>query len=199
MRNSDDNEAAQAVRRWVETVVVGLNLCPFAQRELVNDRVRFAVTEATSEDQLSTALSNELALLQRSPSIETTLLIHPLVLDDFGAYNQFLNRVDRLLWQLNLEGVYQVASFHPQYQFAGTAPDDAENHTNRSPYPVLHLIREDSIARALQVFSGAEEIPTRNIRLMNDLGKEKLQALMQACFGSGESPMVRRDEPQDAR
>jgi uncharacterized protein len=163
-------------------MVVGLDLCPFAKRELLHDRVRFAVTDATSDDQLTTALTDELALLQRDPSIETTLLIHPWVLEDFSAYNQFLDLADELLGQLNLEGVYQVASFHPQYQFAGTAPDDAENHTNRSPYPLLHLIREDSLERAIEAFPGVEDIPARNIRLMNEMGKEKLRALVQACF-----------------
>jgi uncharacterized protein len=172
----------------VETVVVGLNLCPFAQRELVNDRVRFAVAAATSEDQLSTDLTNELALLESNPSIETTLLIHPRVLEDFDAFNQFLDVVDRLLRRLKLVGVYQVASFHPQYQFAGTAPDDAENYTNRSPYPVLHLIREASLEQAIAAFAGVDELPAGNIRLMNELGKDKLQALVQACFSRGESP-----------
>ena len=155
---------------------------------MLHDRVRFAVTGATSEGQLLTALTNELALLRSNPSIETTLLIHPLVLEEFGAYNEFLNLVDRLLRQLNLEGVYQVASFHPHYQFAGTAADDPENHTNRSPYPVLHLIREDSLARAIQAYADVDDIPVRNIRLMNDLGKEKLQALVQACFSRSGSP-----------
>jgi uncharacterized protein len=163
-------------------MVVGLNLCPFAERELLHDRVRFTVTDATSDDQLTMALTDELALLQRDPSVETTLLIHPWVLEDFSAYNQFLDSADQLLRQLNLEGVYQVASFHPQYQFAGTAPDDAENYTNRSPYPVLHLLREDSLERAIQAFAGVENIPARNIRLMNEMGKEKLLALVQACF-----------------
>jgi uncharacterized protein len=179
---ADDDETARTVRRWVETIVVGLNLCPFAHRELAHDRVRFAVTGATSEDQLATTLVNELALLESQPSIETTLLIHPAVLEDFDTYNQFLDRADQVLRQLDLEGVYQVASFHPQYQFAGTAPDDPENYTNRSPYPLLHLIREDSIERAVLTFSGVDDIPARNIRVMNDLGKEKLQALVRACF-----------------
>jgi len=183
MKHSDNHDAiARAVRRWVETMVVGLDLCPFAKRELLHDRVRFTVTDATSEKQLSTALMDEFALLQRDPSIETTLLIHPWVLDDFGEYNQFLDLVDQLLRQLNLEGVYQVASFHPQYQFAGTAPDDAENYTNRAPYPVLHLIREDSLERAIEAFPGVEDIPARNIRLMNEMGKQQLQALVRACL-----------------
>ncbi|MFU8816789.1 MAG: DUF1415 domain-containing protein [Pseudomonadales bacterium] len=181
-RSLEDAEITQVVRCWVETVVVGLNLCPFAQRELVNDRVRFAVTEADSEDQLSAALQSELERLQSDPRIETTLLIHPLALQDFDHYNQFLDRADRLLLHLHLDGVYQVASFHPEYQFAGTAADDAENYTNRSPYPMLHLIREDSLERAIHAFAGVEDIPASNIRRMNELGQEKLRALVQACF-----------------
>jgi uncharacterized protein len=182
MMHSDNDAIARAVRRWVETMVVGLNLCPFAKRELLHDRVRFAVTDATSEHQLTAALTDELALLERDPSVETTLLIHPWVLEDFSAYNQFLDLADQLLRQLDLEGVYQVASFHPQYQFAGTAPDEAENYTNRSPYPLLHLLREESLERAIEAFGDVEDIPARNIRLMNEMGKEKLRALVQACF-----------------
>jgi uncharacterized protein len=179
---SEDDETARTVRRWVETIVVGLNLCPFAHRELAHDRVRFAVTDATSEDQLSTALVRELALLQSDSSIETTLLIHPSALENFSDYNEFLDRADQVLRQLNLEGVFQVASFHPRYQFAGTAPDDAENYTNRSPFPLLHLIREDSLEQAIAAFADVDDIPARNIGLMNDLGREKLQTLVQACF-----------------
>jgi uncharacterized protein len=182
MHSDNDDAIARAVRRWVETMVVGLNFCPFAKRELQHDRVRFAVTDATSEHQLMTALTDELALLERDPSVETTLLIHPWVLEDFGDYNQVLDLADQLLRQLDLEGVYQVASFHPQYQFAGTAPDDAENYSNRSPYPLLHLLREDSLEQAIQAFPGVEDIPARNIRLMNEMGKEKLRSLLQACF-----------------
>jgi len=133
---------AFVMRRWVEDLVVGLNLCPFAGRELVRNRVRFVVTEATTEEQLLAALETELALLNNDPAVETTLLIHPDVLQDFFDYNQFLDTADQLLVHTELEGVYQVASFHPDYQFAGTAAYDAENFTNRSPYPMLHILRE---------------------------------------------------------
>ena len=178
----EDNKIAGPVRRWVETVVVDLNLCPFAKRELVKNRVRFAVTQATTEEQLLTALQTELELLSRESSIETTLLIHPNVLHDFYDYNQFLSYAEGLLVQMKLEGVYQIASFHPDYRFAGTKPADAENYTNRSPYPLLHLIREESLERAIAAYPDVDTIPLRNTELMNTLGEDKLQKLLQACF-----------------
>ena len=166
----------------MESVVVDLNLCPFAKRELVKSRVRFTVSEAISEEALLIALEAELELLSDDPSVETTLLIHPMVLAEFGDYNQFLNHADGLLTQMRLEGIYQIASFHPNYQFGGTDPDDAENYTNRSPYPLLHLIREESLERAIAGFPGVEQVPARNIELMNSIGSEKLQALLRACL-----------------
>ena len=177
---SNDN-IVNSTRKWVESVVVDLNLCPFARKALIDNRVRFSVTEAVTEEQLLDELQVELSLLGRDPSIETTLLIHPGVLQEFGHYNQFLDSADRLLEILQLEGVYQVASFHPDYRFAGTSRDDVENFTNRSPYPVLHLIREDSLERALADFPDADQIPARNIALMKNLGRQKLITLMQAC------------------
>lgn len=123
----------QATRNWVETVVVDLNLCPFARRELVNNRVRFAVTEAQTADALLSELQREMMKLVDDVSIETTLLIHPGVLQDFHDYNEFLAMADGLVDILELEGVIQIASFHPHYQFAGTTADAAENYTNRSP------------------------------------------------------------------
>jgi len=178
----NDENTVRSVRHWVETLVVGLNLCPFAKAELIKDRVRFATTAAATEAQLLAALETELALLDADPAIETTLLIHPEVLQDFHDYNQFLDDADALLVALGLEGVYQIASFHPHYQFGGTEPEDAENHTNRSPYPLLHLLREASLEQAIERFPGVERIPERNIALMNDLGRERLQALLNACL-----------------
>jgi hypothetical protein len=170
------------VRRWVETVVVGLNLCPFARRELVNDRVRFSVSAAETEDQLLADLQVELELLNNETGVETTLLIHPGVLQDFFEYNQFLNYVDRLLARMELQGVYQVASFHPDYQFSGTRPDDVENYTNRSPYPMLHLIREESLERVIASYPDPEGIPGRNIELLESLGRDRMKALLRACY-----------------
>lgn len=174
------------MQQWVESFVVDMNLCPFAKRELVKNRVRFAVTEALDEEQLLTSLQAELELLDRDSSVETTLLIHSKVLQDFYEYNQFLDSADRLLVQMKLAGVYQIASFHPNYQFGGTEADDVENYTNRSPYPILHLIREESLARAIAGYPDVDRIPARNIELMNSMGQGKLDKLMQACFsGAG--------------
>lgn len=182
----EDDNIAGSVQQWVESFVVDMNLCPFAKRELVKNRVRFAVTEALDEEQLLTSLQAELELLDRDSSVETTLLIHSKVLQDFYEYNQFLDSADRLLVQMKLAGVYQIASFHPNYQFGGTEADDVENYTNRSPYPILHLIREESLARAIAGYPDVDRIPARNIELMNSMGQGKLDKLMQACFsGAG--------------
>ncbi|MEQ8205045.1 MAG: DUF1415 domain-containing protein [Woeseia sp.] len=178
---------ADVVRRWVEKLVVGLNLCPFAGRELTQDRVRFVVSEATTEVQLLEALEAELLVLNDDDSVETTLLIHSEVLQDFFDYNQFLDTADRLLVEMELEGVYQIASFHPAYQFADTAADDAENYTNRSPYPLLHILREASLEKSIDAYPDVEEIPARNIERMNSLGREKLELLMRGCIEGGET------------
>ena len=167
-----------AVRHWVESFVVELNLCPFAKRELVKERVRFVSTPAASEEALLIALQEELLLMEADASIETTLLIHAEVLQDFYDYNDFLDIADSLLVQMDLDGVYQIASFHPDYKFGGTQPDDAENYTNRSPYPVLHILREESLEHAIEGHPDADGIPERNIALMNKLGVDKLRALL---------------------
>jgi hypothetical protein len=154
-----------------------MNLCPFAGRELDGERVRFALTDADNELRLLQALESELQLLFSDDSIGTTLLIHPLALTDFADFNQFLDLVDGLLEQMNLEGVFQVASFHPHYQFANTAPDDPENYTNRAPYPTLHILREASLAQAIARHPDVAQIPVRNIAKMNTLGLEQLKKL----------------------
>ena len=171
------DETIAAVRNWLESVVVELNLCPFAKRELINDRVRFVETDATSQVQLLQALETEFEHLVANASTETTLLIHPNVLADFADYNEFLELADGLLVQMEFDGVFQIASFHPDYQFAETHPDDAENYTNRSPYPILHILREESLSRAIENTADIDQIPLRNIQKMNELGAEKLKLL----------------------
>ncbi len=178
----DDESIVLAVRKWVETLVVGMNLCPFAKRELVKSRVRFVSTAATTPEQLLLVLQAELELLNTDPAVATTLLIHPQVLQDFYDFNDFLDLADSLLLDMQLEGVYQIASFHPDYQFGGTQPDDAENYTNRSPYPVLHLLREDSLEQVIADYPNVDDIPERNIELMNNLGAGKLQAMLKSCL-----------------
>lgn len=172
----------KTVRLWVEDLVIGLNLCPFAKRELVKNRVRFFVSEAVSEEQLLMDLHSELALLGQDDSVETTLLIHPWVLTDFYDYNQFLDYAEALLAQMKLVGVYQIASFHPQYQFSGTEPEDVENYTNKSPYPILHLIREESLEKLIADYPDSDEIPEKNIKRLEQLGRDKIQALFKACL-----------------
>ena len=182
----EDEQLVRSVQKWVESLVVELNLCPFAKRELTKNRVRFVVTTATNEEQLLKALQRELELMNDLPAIETTLLIHAKVLQDFYDYNEFLGVADGLLVQMGLEGIYQVASFHPDYQFGGTEPDDVENYTNRSPYPMLHLLREDSLSEAIDNYPEVDLIPERNIDCMNEQGLEKMQTLLNACLkGAG--------------
>lgn len=167
-------------------MVIGENLCPFAKREWVTNRVRLVVSPANTEEELLVALQEELLRLLSDEEIETTLLIHPQVLQSFEDYNQFLSLADGLLQQMELEGVFQVASFHPDYQFQGTEPEDAENYSNRSPYPLLHLLREESIERAVAGHLDVEQIPLRNIKLLNGLGQEVLKARWEAYFPSPE-------------
>ena len=173
------DEIISATRRGIEKSVIGLNLCPFAENPYLGNRVRFAVSEQRSAAGLLEDLRQELqGLAAADPDErETTLLIHPLVLADFTEYNDFLAVCDGAVAALDLEGELQVASFHPQYQFAGTQPDDIENCTNRSPYPMLHLLREASVERAVAAVGDGEEIYRRNIRTLRALGHAGWQRL----------------------
>jgi hypothetical protein len=178
-------EIEQATRQWLEEVVIGLNLCPFARKELVNHRVRFVVSAADSEDDLLMDLQAELRFLEEHPETETTLLVHPHALADFDVYNDFLAAADGLLEVLQLDGIYQVASFHPDYRFAGTGAEDAGNYTNRSPFPMLQLLREASVERAVDSHPDPDAIPARNIALMEELGAEAMrQRLSRIIAGS---------------
>src|SRR6516162_1201296 len=145
----NDQVVAEHTRRWISSFVIGLGLCPFARRVFDAGRIRYAISHSRDENTLSNDLASELHLLLASPStqIETTLLIHPHVLGNFLDYNDFLGVVHQLLEELGLCGIIQVASFHPQYRFAGTEPNAAANYTNRSPYPMLHLLRETSVSQ----------------------------------------------------
>ncbi len=177
---------AQLTRQWLERVVVGLGLCPFAAQPLLENRVRIKVYSGTTELALLEMLHEELDLLDQQPAtaIETTLLVIPNMLNDFDNYNQFLDRVDALLETFCWDGRYQVASFHPQYCFAGVAPQAAENLTNRAPYALLHLIREDSIAAALENVERPEEIPVRNIAQVNALSTNEQRRLFPWLFSA---------------
>jgi hypothetical protein len=168
------------VRRWLERAVIGLNLCPFAKAVYVKDQVRIVVSDASTERALLEQLGEELALLRHTPAevVDTTLLVHPQVLGDFLAYNDFLGEADALVETMELDGVLQVASFHPDYQFADSAPDDVENLTNRAPYPILHLLREASVDRAVEAYPEPDAIIERNIATVRGLGFDGWRALL---------------------
>jgi hypothetical protein len=165
--------------RWLERAVIGLNLCPFAKSPHVKGLIHCAVSSATEPGQLRSDLMEELqALVALEPQVrETTLLIAPDCLADFYDFNDFLAEADRVLRAQQVEGEIQIASFHPRYQFAGTQVDDIENFTNRSPYPMLHLIREASMDRAVEAFPQAEAIFETNMQTLRELGEDGWRAL----------------------
>ena len=170
-----------ATRLWLERAVIGLNLCPFAKAVHAKAQVRWVLGEADTPEALLETLGAELLLLRDAPpeEVDTTLIVHPRVLGDFLDYNDFLEEADALVAELGLEGVLQVASFHPHYQFAGSHPDDIENFTNRSPYPTLHLLREDSVSRAVAAFPDPDAIVDRNIDTLRRLGPAGWRALFE--------------------
>lgn len=180
----ESRRIVQSTQQWIELFVVQLNLCPFARRELERQAVRYRVSAACSSVDLLAVLEQEFEQLVRHEDIETTFLIHPLVLLDFHEYNQFLDVCDDLLVESNLAGVFQVASFHPRYQFANTQPEDPENYSNRSPFPMLHLLREDSVEDAVQKHADVDQIPQRNLVTLDNVGHERLEAMWQDCVNA---------------
>ena len=168
-----------ATQRWLERAVIGLNLCPFARAPFVQQRIRFRVSLARSTDALVIDLAQELQTLQSIDAqiCETTLLIHPFVLTDFSDYNDFLDVADGILRSLHLQGHTQIASFHPDYRFADADADAVENCSNRSPYPILHLLREASVAHAAASMADTDNIYKRNIETLRSLGSNGWRAL----------------------
>lgn len=166
--------AIATTRAWVRRAVIGLNLCPFARAVDAGDRIRYVFSDTTDPGTLLTTLVAELQhLADTDPAlVDTTMLIHPHVLDDFGDFNDFLAVADAAIEDLGLDGVLQVASFHPRFQFADTEPDDITNATNRAPYPTLHLLREDSVERAVAAFPDAATIYQRNMQTLEKLGPQ---------------------------
>jgi len=169
-------------RHWLEKAVIGLNLCPFARAVSVKNQVRIVVSQARHLDAFLDDLDRELDLLVNTPAdqIDTTLLVHPTLFPHFEVFNDFQNVVDDVVAEHELEGVIQVAHFHPDFQFEGTEADDVTNCTNRAPYPVLHLLREDSVERAVASEGGdADAIVERNLRTLRELGADGWRALLQ--------------------
>ena len=177
----NEEQVLADIRRWIERAVIGLNLCPFARAVYVKNQVRIVVSRARHLDAFLDELDAELALLTSTPAeqIDTTLLVHPTLFPDFAVFNDFLGVVDDVVTEHELDGVIQVASFHPAYQFAGTEPDDITNATNRAPYPALHLLREDSVERAVASEGGdADAIVERNMATLRALGPEGWRELL---------------------
>ncbi len=173
------DEVIATMRLWLEKAVIGLNLCPFAKGVYVKNQVRFVVSDARHIDGFLEELDRELDLLAAADpaQIDTTLLVHPTLLSDFLEFNDFTVLAEAAVEEHGLEGILQVASFHPSFQFADTEPDDIGNYTNRAPYPTLHLIREESLSRAVAAYPDAEAIYGRNIETLEKLGLAGWRAL----------------------
>ena len=179
MTEHSDADVIANTTRWLERAVIGLNLCPFAKAVHVKGQIRYVASNATTPEALAEALHRELEFLAeaRAELVDTTLLIHPNMLTDFLDFNDFLDVADGMLDELDLDGIIQVASFHPQFQFADTFADDITNYSNRSPYPTLHLLREDSVERAVAAFPDELAIADTNIKTLEALGHEGWGAL----------------------
>ena len=165
---------------WVKDFVVGLNLCPFARPLLASDALRVTVCEATDDESIAEALLAEIELIQTASEAEiaTTLVVFPNAFQGFSAYLSFLDCAQQLLEEMDLVGVLQMASFHPNYQFAGEPEDSASHYTNRAPFPMIHLLREDMLTRALDTFPNPEQIPEKNIQTLEDLGLDGIQQML---------------------
>ncbi|NVK73633.1 DUF1415 domain-containing protein [Marinomonas sp. CT5] len=167
---------------WVKEFIVALNVCPFAKREVEKDSVRCVVLRSKKVDVALEELMTEVQWLDENPETETTLLIFPTLFKDFHRYLDFVETAENLMFEQGCEGVYQLATFHPDYCFAGTEPDDVSNYTNRSPYPMLHLLREASVDKAIEFYGDTAEIPEQNIEKMEQLGKSKLDVIFADCM-----------------
>ncbi len=183
MRVNNDEQAIRQTRAWVESVVVGCDFCPFARAVLEQQRLLFSASMETKLEGALEALALECLRLDRDREIETTLLVFPRAFQDFDDFLDLLALADALLVDQGYEGTYQLASFHPRYCFADAPADDPANYTNRSPWPMLHLLRETSIARALQHYTGdPEEIPQRNIRVARRKGIDAMKKMLETCY-----------------
>ena len=169
----------EITKNWVEKIVIGLNLCPFAKPVFIKDQIKFVLSEAKNPNELAKDFLSELNFLTgiEGDDTETTILIHPFVLEDFGDYLDYVDYVNDLIYQAGLEGTFQIASFHPDYQFEGTESTDIENYTNRSPFPMLHLLREDTLEKAIKTYPNVEDIPSNNIEKLKEMGLEALKEL----------------------
>jgi hypothetical protein len=167
-------------KSWVEKIVIGLNLCPFAKPVFIKNQIKFVLSEAKNPNELTKDFLEELNFLSgiEGDDTETTILVHPFVLQDFGHYLDYVHYANDLVYQAGLEGTFQIASFHPDYQFEDTEPTDIENYTNRSPFPMLHILREDTLEKAIKTYPNVEDIPENNIKKLKEIGLEEFKKLM---------------------
>lgn len=173
-----ENEVIQVTQHWVDKMVVGLNLCPFAKRSIDQNQLRYVVYPGAEMESITQLLVEELEGLVNDKSIETTLLIHPNFATEFDTYLDYLAGVDELIEALGYSGVFQVAGFHPDYQFESVAEIDPANHTNRSPYPMMHLLREASVAWAVETHPDINSVPERNVELLREMGVKGIKQLL---------------------
>jgi len=169
----------EQTKLWIKKVVIGLNLCPFAAHPFRSEKIKYLLEETDNLEKLTATLVEELLFLNnvKPNEVETSFIIFPNALEDFLDYNDYLSVVDDVLKDLELEGIIQVASFHPDYQFAGESKDAPSNYVTRSPFPMLHLLRESSVTQAIESYPSVEQIPKDNIKTMNELGLENILKL----------------------
>lgn len=179
---ADKRALINQTKKWLSTIVIAHKLCPFAKREYDNVSIYYDIIDAPDFESQLTQILAQCAALDKDPSKETTLLIFPTALSDFDDYLNVLEAANACLKDQGYEGIYQLASFHPKYRFEGTQDNDPSNYTNRSPYPMLHILREASLEAALSNYPNPENIPKRNVKLMQDLGLETVQAWLTACY-----------------
>jgi len=172
----------EQTKKWLSTVIIKYSICPFAKREHDNNRIHYEVIESKSLESQLEQLILQCEALDDDKNRETSLLIFPNALSDFEGYLDVVEISNELMTKQGYEGIYQLASFHPQYRFADSPIDDASNYTNRSPYPMLHILREESIEKVLTNYPNPEEIPERNIKLTQDLGLQEMKKLLSDCY-----------------
>ena len=181
-KNTDDIKIIAQTKKWVSSVIIAHNYCPFAKREVDKERVRYHVEHKTEFNSLLHAVLHECVWLDQNADTETTLIIFPFGLNDFNLYLDCLVLAEDLLIAQGYEGVYQLASFHPDYCFQGADENDPANFTNRSPYPMFHLIRESSVQAAIEKHPDTDSIPERNVEYARAQGLEKMTALLKECM-----------------
>ncbi|KJZ13914.1 hypothetical protein TW85_12040 [Marinomonas sp. S3726] len=181
MQNSDELVSKQTLK-WVTSFIVDLNVCPFAKREVEHDSIRLSVVRSKKTAFALEELMAEIAWLDENTETETSLVVFPTLFSDFESYLDFVAMTEDIMFEQGYEGTYQVATFHPDYCFDGVEQDDVSNYTNRSPYPMIHLLREASVEKAIEFYGDTTGIPDDNIALMEEMGLEKVETILQSCL-----------------